>query len=120
MPAACLSLIHISITLALLAGPLAAASLGNLRTVSATAATATAAPGWDIVTSNGSRLRIEVLRRDVIHVQASRNDVLSPAGDKAAPIVLPQPVGGSIASLEEDAKEIRIRTDALVLSLIHI
>jgi hypothetical protein len=109
----------LAITLAMLAAPLAAASLGNLRTVSATTATATAtaAPGWDIVTSNGSRVRIEVLRRDVIHVQASRNDVLSPAGDKAAPIVLPQPVVGSIASLEEDAKEIRIRTDALVLHI---
>ena len=73
----------LAITLALLAAPLAAASLGSLRMLSATAATATAAPGWDIVTSNGSRLRIEVLRSDVIHVQAGRNGVSGFAAGKS-------------------------------------
>ncbi|WP_251278315.1 DUF4968 domain-containing protein, partial [Enterobacter hormaechei] len=40
---------------------------------------------------------------------------LTGAGDKAAPIVLPQPKANVKAQLEEDAQEIRVRTDALVL-----
>ncbi|REN17987.1 glycosyl hydrolase, partial [Mycobacterium tuberculosis] len=37
--------------------------------------------------------------------------------DKVAPIVLPQPPAKVAAQLEEDANEVRIRTDALVLHI---
>jgi len=50
-------------------------------------------------------------------VQAGRNGTLSGAGDKAAPIVVPQPAAKVAAQLEEDATEVRIRTAALVLHI---
>ncbi|WP_251267691.1 DUF4968 domain-containing protein, partial [Enterobacter hormaechei] len=52
---------------------------------------------------------------DIVRVQAGRKGVLTGAGDKAAPIVLPQPRADVQAQLEEDAQEIRLRTGALVL-----
>lgn len=102
--------------LALAAHPAGAASVGALRTV-APVATGDTNPAWEIVTDAGVRLRIDLLRADTIRVQAGRNGALSPAGDKAAPIVLPQAAAKVAATLEEDADEIRIRTDALVLRI---
>ena len=89
-------------------------AIGDLRAVAAV--TDSGATAWEITTAAGSRLRIDVLRADLIRVQAGRNGVLSPSGDKATPIVvLPQATTRVAATLEEDANEIRIRTDALVL-----
>ncbi|RPE79682.1 alpha-glucosidase (family GH31 glycosyl hydrolase) [Vulcaniibacterium tengchongense] len=95
--------------------PASAEPVGNLRSLAAAANDGTAA--WDIATDNGSRLRIELLRPDLVRVQAGRRGRLSPAGDQAAPIVLPQPAVAVAHTLEEDAGEIRIRTDALVLRI---
>ena len=109
-------IVALAALLTLTAHPAGAASIGALRTI-APAATGDAGPAWDIVTDSGARLRIDVLRADTIRVQAGRNGSLSPAGDKAAPIVLPRPAAKAAATLEEDAGEIRIRTDALVLHI---
>jgi len=88
--------------------------IGNLRSVTASDGR-DGVRAWDVRSDNGSTLRIEVLANDIVHVQAGRNGKLTGAGDKAAPIVLPQPVQPVQAQLEEDAQEIRVRTPALVL-----
>lgn len=103
-----------ALAVALLALPVGAASVGGLRAI---APVANAAPAWTITTDTGAVLRIDVLRADTLRVQAGRNGKLTPAGDKAAPIVLPQPANKVAATLEEDANELRIRTDALVLHI---
>jgi len=94
--------------------PATAAPLGDLRTI-APAPAGDGTPGWDLRTDSGARVRIELLRADVLRVQAGRDGRLLPAGDKAAPIVLPQPAARVPFSVEEDAAEVRLRTDALVL-----
>lgn len=96
--------------------PALAEPVGNLRDIAPVAASESAT-GWDITTDNGTRVRIDLLRADVLRVQAGRNGKLLPAGDKATPIVLPQPVSAVPFKLEEDANEVRIRTDALVLHI---
>ena len=88
--------------------------IGNLRSVTASDGR-DGVRAWDVRSDTGSTLRIEVLANDIVHVQAGRNGKLTGAGDKAAPIVLPQPVQQVQAQLEEDAQEIRVRTPALVL-----
>jgi len=92
--------------------PVQAESVGSLRDVAPVAASA-----WDIRTDSGVLLRISLLRDDLIRVQAGRNGVLTGEGSKAASIVLPQPASSARATLEEDADEIRIRTDALLLHI---
>ncbi len=98
------------------AAPALAEPVGNLRDIAPVAASESAM-GWEITTDNGTRVRIDLLRADVLRVQAGRNGKLLPAGDKATPIVLPQPVSAVPFKLEEDASEVRIRTDALVLHI---
>lgn len=93
-----------------------AESVGNLRVIAA-APSADGVAGWDLETDTGSRLRIDLLRADTLRVQAGRNRTLAPAGDKAAPIVLPQAAAKVAFKVEEDANELRIRTDALVLHI---
>ncbi|WP_242111900.1 TIM-barrel domain-containing protein [Luteimonas aquatica] len=96
--------------------PASAESVGALRTlVPAASASASASPAWELTTDSGARLRIELLRADLLRVQAGRAGKLQPPGDKAAPIVLPQAAAPVRHSVEEDAQEVRIRTDALVL-----
>src|SRR5690242_3634502 len=90
-----------------------AGTIGNLRSVAPASGDATAA--WELATDSGGRVRVELLRADLLHVQASRGDKLMPAGDKATAIVLPQAAAKIAARIEEDADEVRIRTDALVL-----
>ncbi|MGE8268532.1 MAG: TIM-barrel domain-containing protein [Stenotrophomonas geniculata] len=94
--------------------PAQAEPVGNLRSVAASASR-DGVQGWDLQTDKGARIRIELPATDIIRVQAGRNGTLTGAGDKAAPIVLPQPKANVQAQLEEDAQEIRVRTDALVL-----
>jgi len=101
---------------ALAVTPAVAAPLGNLAGITA-APDKDGRPGWDIRTDNGALLRVDLLGEDVLRVQAGRNGRLGGAGDKAAPIVLPQPARGVVARLEEDATEVRIRTAALVLHI---
>nr|WP_202626375.1 TIM-barrel domain-containing protein [Stenotrophomonas acidaminiphila] len=94
--------------------PAQAEPVGNLRAVSAGDGR-DGVRGWDLLTDTGTRVRIELPAADIVRVQAGRKGRLSGAGDKAAPIVLPQPTAGVQAQLEQDAQEIRVRTDALVL-----
>lgn len=128
-PGACLSnrvsprnglTVALAVALLSLAQPACAASVGGLRAI-APVASADGAQAWQIATDAGVVLRIDVLRPDLIRVQAGRDGKLVPAGDKAAPIVLPvvlpQPAGKVTATLEEDAGELRIRTDALILHI---
>ena len=107
-----------AVLLALLAAatPAAAVALGPVRSI-APVTDSGAAAAWDITTASGERVRVEVLRADLLRVQAGRDGKLLPAGDKAAPIVLPQPLAHVAASLEEDASELRIRTPALLLHI---
>ncbi|PNS09020.1 TIM-barrel domain-containing protein [Solilutibacter silvestris] len=108
--------VALAASLLALTGSACAASVGDLRTIAPVATNDATAPAWEITTASGSRLRIDVLRADTIRVQAGRNGVLTPSGDKATPIVvLSQPASKVNATLEQDASEIRIRTDALVL-----
>lgn len=109
------------LTIALLAavalgGTASAAPVGNLRAISATPAN-DGTPGWTLSTDTGATVRVDLLRDDVLRVRAGRNGTLTGAGDKAAPIVLPQPAAKVAVQLEEDANEVRIRTDALVLHI---
>ena len=94
--------------------PAHAEPIGNLRSITA-ADSGDGARAWNLVSDNGSALRIEVPANDIVRVQAGRNGKLTGAGDKAAPIVLPQAVQHVQAQLEEDAQEIRVRTPAFVL-----
>ena len=107
-------LLALSAALLLPALPVRAEPVGNLRSVGASAGR-DGVRGWDLLTDNGTRLRIELPAADIVRVRAGRHGKLADAGDKAAPIVLPQPKGEVRAQLEEDADEIRVRTDALVL-----
>lgn len=93
-----------------------AETVGNLRVITAAPST-DGVYGWDIDTDNGSRLRIDLLRADTLRVRAGRNGTLTAAGDKAAPIVLPQSVAKVAFKVEEGASELRIRTEALVLHI---
>ena len=106
------------VALALLAfaasAPAFAENVGNVRTLQAAPAR-DGTPGWDITTDSGARVRVDLLRADTLRVQAGRKGKLTPAGDKAAPIVLPQSAGKVDFTFEEDAQEARIRTGALVL-----
>ncbi|MBW8822916.1 MAG: DUF5110 domain-containing protein, partial [Xanthomonadales bacterium] len=102
-----------AISLLAVAHPALADAVGDLRAISTVADNS--ATAWEITTATGDRLRIDVLRADLIRVQAGRNGVLAPSGDKATPIVAPQSASKVAATFEQDASEIRIRTDALVL-----
>ncbi len=84
--------------------PAQAEPVGNLRSVAASAS-GDGVQGWDLQTDKGARIRIELPATDIIRVQAGRNGTLTGAGDKAAPIVLPQPKANVKAQLEEDAQE---------------
>lgn len=64
-----------------------AAGLGNITHQESAAALPA---GVQFKTSNGAVVRIELISADVFRVQAGLNGKLSPATDKAAPIVLPQ------------------------------
>lgn len=103
------------VLLLLAAAPAMAKSPGDLRTISAGASDDS--PGWDITIDNGMKLRVDLLRDDVLRVQADRNGKLLAAGDKAAPIVLPQSAAKVAFEMEEDDGEVRIRTGALVLHI---
>ncbi|REM14232.1 hypothetical protein DSI28_00720, partial [Mycobacterium tuberculosis] len=73
-----------------LGGTASAAPVGNLRAISATPANDGTA-GWTLSTDTGATVRVDLLRDDVLRVRAGRNGTLTGAGDKVAPIVLPQP-----------------------------
>ena len=92
-----IAILSATILAALLASPAVAEPIGNLRAVRADAG---ATPGWELSTDTGSLVRIEVLAQDIVRVQAGRRGKLTPAGDKAAPIVLPQPAAKVDAMLE--------------------
>ncbi|HEX7914407.1 TIM-barrel domain-containing protein [Rudaea sp.] len=103
-------------TLAVWAGPAHADSLGNLRSFTP-ASDADAMSAWELATDSGARIRIDLLRADLLRLQAGRDGKLLPVGDKATAIVLPQAATKATASVEESTDEVRIRTDALVLHI---
>ncbi len=96
--------------------PALAEPVGDVGSVSA-APSREGVPGWEIRTDRGVRVRVDLLRADTLRVQAGRHGRLVPAGDKAAPIVLPQPAAAPAYTFEEDAQEVRIRTEALELRI---
>ncbi|MBN8887193.1 MAG: NPCBM/NEW2 domain-containing protein [Rudaea sp.] len=96
--------------------PLHAETLGNLSGISPVADAGTTS-AWELATDNGARIRIELLRADLLRIQAGRGGKLLPAGDKATPIVLPQAASKVVSSIEQGTDELRIRTDALVLHI---
>ncbi len=96
--------------------PAHADAIGNLRSV-AQAADGGAVTAWELATDGGARVRIELLRADMFRLQAGRDGKLLAAGDKATSIVLPQVGERAAFSVEEDANEVRIRTEALVLHI---
>ena len=100
--------------LAIRIDPVHAEAIGNLRSL-ASASDAGAAPAWELAADGGARIRIELLRSDMLRVQAGRDGKLLSAGDKATPIVLPQTAAKFAVNVEEAVDEVRIRTDALVL-----
>lgn len=113
--------------MALLAGfaPVAqAAPVGRLLTLAPAQALDSAAPGADgaatafeLAAAGGARLRISLLRADLIHVQAGARGQLSGAGDKAAPIVLPRPWAAVEYRVAEQADRIDIQTAVLTLRI---
>lgn len=102
--------------LLLSAAPASAEPVGDLRAIAPGSASA-ATPSWELSTASGARVRIELLRADLLRVQAGRGGKLSANGDKATPIVPAQPANKVEHSYEEDANEVRIRTEALVLHI---
>jgi len=76
-----------------------------------------AATAFDLKTSSGALLRVSLLRADLIHVQAGAKGQLTPAGDKAAPIVLPRRWGAVEHRVVEQADRIEIQTAALTLRI---
>ncbi|WP_245589173.1 NPCBM/NEW2 domain-containing protein [Chitinimonas koreensis] len=108
------------VALALLPGQAGAVPLGNLRQFQAlTAAEAgTEAPtAWVLRTDAGMRVRISLLRADVVRIEAGVRDRLQPPGDKAAPIVLPAARAAVPYQLDEQADRLQIRTAALALRI---
>jgi len=104
---------QISAIVALLAsGPLLAAPIGNLRTV-----TAAAGQQWDLVTDTGAHVQVSLPRADVLHIWAGPKSGLTGAGDKAAPIVVATPAATVEHSVSEQADHIVIRTQALSLRI---
>ena len=98
--------------------PAHADAVGSLRSFAlASDSDSGATPTWELATDGGDRIRIELLRADVLRVQAGRGGQLLPAGDKTTPIVLPQAAVKTSFNVEESADEVRIHTEALVLHI---
>ncbi|MCV2359898.1 NPCBM/NEW2 domain-containing protein [Paucibacter sp. TC2R-5] len=110
----------------------AAASLGNLRELVALpqskqviegATGQQAAPQWDLRAEGKARLRISLLRADVLRIEASATGQFAASEDKAAPIVLPESLaahaeGASIAhKLSDQGDHYLLQTDSLALRI---
>ena len=76
-----------------------------------------AATAFELRTDTGVLLRVSLLRADLFHVQAGANGQLTPAGDKAAPIVLPRRWDVVAHRVVEQADRIEIQTAALTLRI---
>lgn len=76
-----------------------------------------AATVFDLKTGHGELLRISLLRADLVRVQAGLKGQLTPAGDKAAPIVLPREWPAVEHRVVEQADRIEIQTAALTLRI---
>ncbi|MFT7721995.1 MAG: glycoside hydrolase family 31 protein [Roseateles sp.] len=112
---------------ALLVAGAQAAPVGRLLALDAAPApsgAASAAPGddgaataFELRTSSGARLRISLLRADLVHVQAGAKGRLSGAGNQAAPIVLPRQWAAVEHRVAEQADHVDIQTAALTLRI---
>lgn len=76
-----------------------------------------AATRFELRTDAGTRIRVSLLRADLIHIQAGAKGQLSGAGDKAAPIVLPRRWAEVEHRIVEHADRIEIQTAALTLRI---
>lgn len=100
-----------------------AAPVGNLTNLEAATAPAAAAAedgattSFELRTDAGARLRISLLRADLIHVQAGPQGQLLPNGDKATPIVLPRQWGATPYKLVQAREQVEIQTTALTLRI---
>jgi len=110
----------------LAAAPLAlAAPIGRLAALQPVATDAAgrapgddgAATAFELRTDTGVLLRLSLLRADLIHVQAGAKGQLTPAGDKAAPIVLPRRWAAVEYHVVEQADRVEIQTAALTLRI---
>ncbi|WP_277592473.1 TIM-barrel domain-containing protein [Roseateles saccharophilus] len=76
-----------------------------------------AATAFELRTDAGVLLRVSLLRADLIHVQAGAKGQLTPAGDKAAPIVLPRRWAAVEHRVVEQVDRVEIQTAALTLRI---
>ncbi|MCV2364264.1 NPCBM/NEW2 domain-containing protein [Paucibacter sp. DJ1R-11] len=119
-PALALAMFQVCGGLLLAAAEVAAAPLGALREIQAVPASATPAPGegaqqWDLRTDSKMRLRISLLKPDVLRLWAGAKDQLPPATDKAAPIVI-ETVNQAVAhSWSDQGDHHLLKTEALAL-----
>jgi len=103
--------------LALAAGAASAAPLGKLRSISASAASGTPGPSWDLATESGAIVRVTLLRDDVLRIWAGPQGKLTDAGDKAAAIVVGKPAAQVEHSVSEGPDHILLRTARLALRI---
>lgn len=101
--------------LALVAGPLAAASLGDVRSFRPAAGTGGTA--WDVATASGALLRVELPRTDVVRIWAGPRTGLTGPGNQAAAIVVATPSAQVAHTVNEAPDHIVIATSALQLRI---
>ncbi|MCV2370419.1 TIM-barrel domain-containing protein [Roseateles oligotrophus] len=106
----------------LAAGSTHAAPLGNLRELVAAPSTAGSgsAPQWELRADGKARLRISLLRADLVRLEASPSERFAAPEDKAAPIVLTEALrpGAPIAhKLSELGDHYLLQTDSLALRI---
>ncbi|RJG21697.1 TIM-barrel domain-containing protein [Massilia cavernae] len=101
----------------LASAPLHAAPVGNLRSMGAATAASGAGQHWDLVTDTGAKVRVSLLRTDVLRIWAGPAGALTDAGDKAAAIVVGAPAATVEHSVSEQAGHILISTPALSLRI---
>ncbi|MCV2351491.1 TIM-barrel domain-containing protein [Paucibacter sp. Y2R2-4] len=108
------------------AGAAQAAAIGNLRDLSAVTAPGGAAPEqaagqgqhhWDLRTDAKVRVRISLLRADVLRIWAGSKDQLLPAQDKAAAIVVGQYPDAVEHSMADQGDHWLLKTSQLALRI---
>ncbi len=101
------------------AGDLGAAPLGNLRDLVAAPLSSTT-PQWELRTEGKPRLRISLLRADMLRIEASTTERFAASEDKAAPIVLAQALAPTAATphkLSDQGDHFLLQTSSLALRI---
>ena len=97
----------------------AAAPVGNLRELVAAPSNSTT-PQWELRTEGKPRLRISLLRADVLRVEASATQSFGASEDKAAPIVLAHALAPTAAiehSVSDQGDHYLLQTQSLALRI---